>query len=988
MMPIPPTESLSTPSHSAEASHLTQAPLLSLSAPHTPPRPHRHPTRRGLLALSCGMVLGLLSLVDLHPAQADSGAESLAGQWSGVYNCGSISRNPFTLTVKPPDNGQSTVLEGEFRFSVPNSNRDETGTYRVRGRLDHRSGDFRFVPNGWIDRPSGFQAVGFEGQLHANGLIIQGEIRGCLGPNSAFAAERVDATRSLEIQTATTGNSVEATGDTWQGVWEGQLQCKERIGNMAYRLTLFQHDDALAAAYTLDWPGRSNEVIQRRGIATGRVGADGQLSLDHRLWLTNSTRWKPQIQVASSAATDQLSGDVTGGMPANYRCERVTLTRTGDAQPPSVTETGLSGKAWGGYAQRGAGLPREEWLSRLNNNGTRQVMLSFAGSPDRLHGRLSGTAPIMAPPIQQDRYAYRLQPVTTLSDGRVAFLPMVMEQAQGRFERLGDFSWYTRRPYVVLFDITEDGELSVTHRDSRQRETVFRFPQLEGETLAAIQQGEAPSVPLGDAMQGALSQAPSLDQQCRILLDWAGQAVDQESLARMTGSQLQVAILPILKEAEFEPVFGIPVDLTTEEERSSVHTLSRICTYRTGNRLAQSVIGNFRSDIHLDRILALAMDHAETSGWQQDAIAAIHDLEDEDSSLARLTEIEREARERRGELSTSSQQQLTSAIASKRQQIATANLMRDVEAIPTLPDAARTIDKLAELFDRATQVDLPSGPASQLITLASEKAQRILQPLLQQADAMASGPVSLDSLASLTSLLSELEHLRARLPRQVRQSIDFGPVATATARRQALIQHPEVQQAFAAMLLRLEPGRDDPRDIVRRTALRYVDSRHLEGSTAMAHAAREATERLELRSVGLVDRSTQAVNGEPSAQAMYLAVKAKADQVNDQLASTYERCQRRQFQNDPMLAMTCLTILAAGGGDELRARITRFEKLGCARSEGQAGFVCDYVLGFETSSPFMRETMMGELMAMGSVSQGRFVPIREGWLFTPLRRNP
>lgn len=982
MAPISPAEHQSLPSH------VVEAPYFSYSVGHAGPQAYRRHTRRSVLALSCGIALGLLSVVDIHPAQADSGAESLAGQWSGIYNCGTISRNPFTLTVNQPDNEQATILEGEFRFSLPNSNSDESGAYRVRGRLDRQSGDFRFVPNGWIDRPSGFQALGFEGQLHANGLTIQGEIRGCLGPNSAFAAERIGASQSLEVQTATAGSRVEASGGTWQGVWEGHLQCKERIGDLAYRLTLFQISDALVADYTLDWPGRSSEVIQRRGIATGRVGADGQLSLGHLLWLDDYMRWKPQVQVSSSAAADQLSGDVTGGMPANYRCERVTLTRTGDARLPSVTETGLSGKAWGGYAQRGAGLPREEWLRRLNNNGTRQVMLSFAGSPDQLHGRFSGAAPIMTSPIQQDRYAYRLQPVATLSDGRVAFMPTVMEQAQGRFERLGDFTWYTQRPYVVLFDITEDGALSVTHRDSRQRETVSRFPRLEGEAFAAIQQGEAPSVPLGDGIQGELSQAPSLDRQCRILLDWAGQAVDQESLAHMTGSQLQVAILPILEEAEFEPVFGIPVELTTEEERSSVHTLSRICTYRTGNRLAESVIGNFRSDIRLDRILALAMDHAETSGWQEDAIAAINDLEDVDSSLVRLTEIEREARERRAELSASSQQQLTSAIASKRQQIATANLMRDVEAIPALPDDARTVDRLAELFDRATQIDLPSAPASQLTILASEKAQRILQPLLQQADAMANGSASLDSLASLTSVLSEIEHLRARLPRQVRQSIDFAPVATAAARRQALIQHPEVQQAFAAMLMRLEPGRDDPRDIVRRTALRYVDSRHLEGSTAMSHAAREATERLELRSVGLVDRSTQEVNGEPSAQAMYLAVKAKADQVNDQLASTYERCQRRQFQNDPMLAMTCLTILAAGGGDELRARITRFEKLGCAVGEGQTGFVCDYVLGLETSSPFMRETMMGELMAMGSVSQGRFVPIREGWLFTPLRRNP
>ncbi len=127
---------------------------------------------------------------------------------------------------------------------------------------------------------------------------------------------------------------------------------------------------------------------------------------------------------------------------------------------------------------------------------------------------------------------------------------------------------------------------------------------------------------------------------------------------------------------------------------------------------------------------------------------------------------------------------------------------------------------------------------------------------------------------------------------------------------------------------------------------------------------------------------------EPSEAQMRGAVEAKFAEANANFAATAQACRSGAYQNDPMLAMQCLTLCGASGGEscDLSFEITRFEKIACVPGSDQPGFVCDYEVGFATNSPFVSGSMAALMNANGP-SQGRFLRQDDGkWLMLPLHQ--
>jgi hypothetical protein len=363
-------------------------------------------------------------------------------------------------------------------------------------------------------------------------------------------------------------------------------------------------------------------------------------------------------------------------------------------------------------------------------------------------------------------------------------------------------------------------------------------------------------------------------------------------------------------------------------------------------------------------------------------------LADDGASLPRLAAIETEAQARAKEIPADAQAALAAALKEKRGVIAVVEINKRVAAVPALPADMRSLDDLKTLVADARDVRLPAADASALSRAVRAKADTIAGPAIAAALGQAEAvPATLDGLAELTRLDRAMGELAAALGSDLGMTEVAGRIRAIGARRETLIADPAIQAAFAETLGRLEPGGGDPARQVAGLAGRYIDRRHYDGPNAIpayARAVQRAIAVMEIRSIDFAVRSGTAMEGEPTAEEMLFAVKAKFDQINDELSSTFGRCQRREFQNDPLMAMQCLTIIAAGGGGEFKVRMTRFEKLGCALGLNRSGFICDYVLGFESNSPFL-QGRMGELMGAGSVSQGRFLKLADGWAFTRLR---
>ena len=128
-------------------------------------------------------------------------------------------------------------------------------------------------------------------------------------------------------------------------------------------------------------------------------------------------------------------------------------------------------------------------------------------------------------------------------------------------------------------------------------------------------------------------------------------------------------------------------------------------------------------------------------------------------------------------------------------------------------------------------------------------------------------------------------------------------------------------------------------------------------------------------------------DNEPSEKEMRAAVRTKFDQINTNFRELGQKCNRREFRNDPFLAMQCLTLCTVGGGKcSTSIELTKFEKVGCEKAAGQPGYICDYVVGFSSNRPFAQGAL-NQLTGGSNLGQGRFLLREDEWMFLPQQKQ-
>ena len=331
---------------------------------------------------------------------------------------------------------------------------------------------------------------------------------------------------------------------------------------------------------------------------------------------------------------------------------------------------------------------------------------------------------------------------------------------------------------------------------------------------------------------------------------------------------------------------------------------------------------------------------------------------------------------------------LNAAIADRRAGIATAEIEKRVAAVASLPDEVETLDALSKLVADAAKVQLSSDDATGLANAVRTKADAITGPIIDAAINQARAqPATLDGLAAVTRIEHQIDTLIARLGPGLGADRAREKAAQLHEIADSLTGNAAVQNSFAQAMnaLTVATGQD-AESVVDNAAGRYLDPAQFRGPSAIpayGEAVAQAIATLEIKSIQFADHSTRSVSGEPTAKEMLLAVKAKFDQINEQMSSTYDQCQRGEFHNDPLKAMQCVSLLATGNGAKYKVRLTRFEKLACDAADSGYGYICDYVLGFDSNSPFT-QGLMAQLTGAGSQGTGRFVSGPGGWSFVTL----
>jgi len=924
------------------------------------------------------LALAAIAIVVVGRPALAADTTPIEGEWFGEYSCRAVP-GQLRLTLQRAETG---LLEGEMRFG-PREGK-AAAAYRVRGRYLAETRAFRLLPGDWIDRPSGWDAGGVDGTVHENGLTLQGAFRGCAGGDEevAFSARRSDATGDGD------GGIVVAADDplaldagAFEARWVGTVSCGDHAP-IDLTIDAVQDRETVAARVRL-YAGSDDEIT---GFAWGEV-QEGRLLLRKSAAQLSSRGTTRDFEALSFAEPegDRLQGSVESGFPVGWDCTGLSLERAGPPEQPSSARLAELVGTWSGFQARGA----EENLFYLNRG--RQVRLVIAENGGRFQGLYALASPVNVPPAEQQRYTVALRALSSTEDGRLVFASTSVIRAEGGYK-----DWLGRKDEalsLLLLSLEGGDRLEVESIGDPSGGGAFSLSRASSDEVARLAVGEGPPLPMPEAFAGAMGAAASLDEQCRVLKDWAEPFVRAREARRMRRSEQSEASLALFQEGRFEEAFGVPYGLTTDDERKLIGRLlrGRACDQRLGldyGHFGSTIEYAFNNSDAVEDILGRLSDRRDTSRWFDQAMAEIEAMPAEGAAEARLDELSEEADARSDEIGAEDRSDMERAVTEKRHAIAVAKFNTEVLSVPELPETRATLGTLSAMLDEARSLGLPANDAERASRLAREKTRRIVDPIFSAALSRAQDlPHSLAGLEEATRTERDLAALVGELAVPLADPADREALSTVRRIRRAMIEEPDIQEAVRARLAAASPGAGDPARGIRALAGRYIDVADYSGADAIPayrQAVSDAIAELEIRSIDFADRSTSDPAGAPSAREMLLAVKSGFDRINAQFSADIQRCRGGGFKNDPLMALKCVTILGQMGQEDLKIRMTRFEKIGCARGVGRTGFICDYVVGFASNSPYAQGEL-GRLTGQGSVGQGRFVPTSGGWLFTRLR---
>lgn len=917
--------------------------------------------------VALGIFAGLLSM----PATAVADVFD-DNAWEGQFVCGQDNYS-FTLIVEESDG--SAIRAGIIEFDTAAG----AGSYRVRGRIDGR--DFLFLSDEWIERPPGMAAVGLDGSLHENGLVMDGVVRGCQnGAEPQFSAERAgDGNGAVADAGLGRVEAINLDGSL-TGDWSGEIRCPNpRMEPLPLEMTLVQQGAVVAGEAS--FPFGAPDAVMARGILHGGVDDGGGVVLGRIGQLPGIRRAAERITGAIAPDTGRFEG-VVWAAPSWGGCP-FSATRDGPPSIPDLAEMeelGLQG-VWAGLRQETQPLFFRQISPSHINAQLRLVLSALDGEP---LGTFEIVAPASAPPVRQIRFQVSIVPIARLDTDHVVFVSLSVHRADDNFA-----NW--PKGFALMAAVPEDsGEaaslaIQIAHHPAQALQVDRGFMELPRQGPGAIEAllaGEGPAWEFTGSLGGSIAEAVSLDEQCRILIAWAGPYLRGLEADR---EDLQIIFAPMFADAAFEPVFGLPFSLTTEDERKEIESFAwNVCEPRFGvSGFAGGSFGHiFVSGF--DDMIAARMGVEETAAWLEEAQAEVGRLEAEPASLGRLLEIEGEAALRAAEIQPEAGAKLANAISDLRADIAVVAYMGEIEQVPTLPQTEEGLARLVELARKAPTLQLDSSQRDQAHEAINAHLTAIVE--LRIAEIRASEQAAqndLDGLASLTNSVRQLAELERRIESPLRDPRVAAARGEVNSRREQLLADETIQTAFALGLDNLQ-AQGRPRAQVAAWAHAYLmEDEASETAPAPFRAAISRNiARLEVASIDIADRSVGGPAGQPTAPEMALALKRQLDALNESLAARDSSCRAGGFRNDPLAAMECLVVLGAGGGERWETYLTTFEKVGCSGSGG-SGYLCDFSAGVASTSPMM-QGRLGEILNAGSLNRGRFVMTTEGWQYIKL----
>ena len=100
-------------------------------------------------------------------------SSNLTGNWEGTYICGQGLTN-LTLVISQ---GNTSDISAIFKFSANKNNLSvPSGSFRMTGTYDNRTGKIVLEATQWINRPAGYVTVDLIGKISQGNTKISGEV--------------------------------------------------------------------------------------------------------------------------------------------------------------------------------------------------------------------------------------------------------------------------------------------------------------------------------------------------------------------------------------------------------------------------------------------------------------------------------------------------------------------------------------------------------------------------------------------------------------------------------------------------------------------------------------------------------------------------------------------------------------------------------------------------------------------------------------------
>ena len=866
-------------------------------------------------------------------AQAEG---DLAGRWTGTYQCGG-AETTMTLDVS----GADGVLDGVFSFDAQGTG----GSYRVAGRLQpDRS--FTFVPREWIERPAGFTALGVTGILNENNRLIEGRLSPCMGGEFKAARAMPEGERAA---TAKPPEPLQTGALT--GRWAGGIECRmNRRGNTEIyplELQMIADGDGVGAyGHVRIYKQRNSgkgDAFEQYILLSGRQDG-GSLGLGRPLLVeSGGTRLGLKGITAEVGTGNAIQGQVNMN-----GCETVSLKPKGALRSLAVPA-------------KMAGV----WMGTSGSRDNTSVTLHAMPDADLPFFELQAAYPINRPDAERDRLRLTLVPVVE-QDGRLLLAPVSRREATGVF---GDAARPVKHVFsqwrgamvsvgeaesIELLGFMREGDIQAATAGNPQiLQNTIRLTRPTKQQEEAAASGEAPPVDFGGSIGGALAAAPSREAQCRALEAWLQPFEGGVDVDRMSVDTVLAGLIGAFADDVFEPVFGLPFLLTTQQERGGVARLTRE-TCRNAMRMRMvGVVGDFvlSTDLQFTKMTRLMADRVETGGWVTRLQEELRALPEEQAGLDRIATMRAEMPKRRRDMSDAEFKSVEAAIAEREKELKLAMLLAEMEALPDTGFEQGNLNRVFAVLQRAQGSGLDRQSLAKLRETADAKARRLLeQPLREAAELAATLPVSLDAMRQANEAMGRFLPYRPGMEEWFGTIDGDGVLRPLYSRLEEICNDDGVKAAFREKLLEAATG-SNAKAAMHSVADSYVSPEEMRRYPGLAAIIDEVALVAEVRAISIVDDAGNPQPGEPTAEEIAIFVLQRVRDANAQQEAKDEACMSGQV-SDPVQAMLCLTSAGVVTGQKgFGARLIAVRKIGCVAEVPDVQYRCTFTQEIQIDMP-------------------------------------